>query len=251
MTSIRLLLSAAEYIRLREAYDYADPCCEFEVVQTGGLAQSGQYHGIYARVPRAECGRAINLRRFELICGEVFADGSEALQRGCLTATHEANLQAIALAIVHWKMASQRGRAKGKVENVLGKWQPKTPVVLVKAYDSRCMAGFCIGGVRIPTATAFMRLLFPDEYGIMDSRVSAITNAAAITHLSLTADDYVIDTPKNVTQYGDTYSPFLRAQAKQLNASGTRFRDINAEGRLMKFAFRPCDAEMALWQSAS
>ena len=148
-------------------------------------------------------------------------------------------------------MASQGGLADVKAKNVLGKWQAKTPAVLVKAYDSRCMAGFRIGGVRIPTATAFMRLLFPDEYGIMDSRVGAITNAAAITHLSLRDDGYVIDTPRNVAQYSNAYSPFLRAQVEQLETSGARFCDINAEGRLTEFAFRPCDVEMALWQSAS
>jgi len=74
MARINLLPSPHEYVQLREAYDYADPCCEFEVLQTGGISQPGHYHGIYAREPPDDCGRAINLRRFEGIGSEVFAD---------------------------------------------------------------------------------------------------------------------------------------------------------------------------------
>lgn len=251
MAKVKLALSADEYVLRREAYCYADPCWKFEVVQTGSLAHAGVYHGVYASSPPPGCIGAVNLRRFELICGEVFADGFIALRKGSLTANHAANLQSIALAIVHWKMASQRGRARKAVERVGTKWSSETAQTLLEAYDHCRMGSFRIPGVRIPTATAFMRFLFPDKYGIMDRLVGCWTNSHGITTLKLRSDGYVCDTSSNIEQYEQSYIPFLRSQALELTRAGKQFRDVSACGEKGYFSFRPCDVEMALWQSIS
>jgi hypothetical protein len=149
-------------------------------------------------------------------------------------------------------MASQVGRAKLKVRNVETKWTVGTASRLIQAYDDRNVKGFKIGGVRIPTATAFMRFLFPDLFGIVDSRVASLTNNLQVTRFSLrkhkTNRNYVNDTKENVREYTDAYIPFLRKEAQCLNDFGARFHDVDASGAPLQSVFRPCDIEMALWE---
>ena len=106
---------------------------------------------------------------------------------------------------------------------------------------------FEIGGVRIPTATAFMRFLFPDEYGIMDSRVAKITQHRGITSLDIRKDGYINDTRRNKEQYATTYSPFLKDEARQLKNRGVLFQDVDENGTSIETPFRPCDIEMAIF----
>ena len=109
-----------------------------------------------------------------------------------------------------------------------------------------------IGGVRIPTATAFMRFLFPDLYGMVDSRVAPVTNNLGVTQFSLSKNkskkNYVYDIPKNIRQYTEAYVPFLRKEAQYLNDGGARFRDVDPFGVTVESIFRPCDVAMALWE---
>ncbi len=106
---------------------------------------------------------------------------------------------------------------------------------------------FEIGGIRIPTATAFMRFIFPEEYGIMDSRVVKITQRHGITRLDLRDDEYIKDKDINKKQYINNYNSFLVDEAKQLNNIGTSFEDIDENGAIVRSKYRPCDIEMALF----
>ena len=109
------------------------------------------------------------------------------------------------------------------------------------------MEKFEIGGVRIPTATAFMRFLFPTEYGIMDRRVARITQERCVTTLDIREDGYIKDTRRNKQQYVQSYSPFLRREAGELSDRGILFQDVDEDGRSINSSFRPCDIEMALF----
>lgn len=110
------------------------------------------------------------------------------------------------------------------------------------------MSLFRIGGVRIPTATAFMRFLFPDDFGIMDSRVVGNhTQPNGLTTLSLRSDGYISDTKQNVIKYETEYISFLRSQASYLNSLGVKFQDIDAHGNIFSSKFRSCDIEMGLF----
>jgi hypothetical protein len=144
-------------------------------------------------------------------------------------------------------MASQGGRADWNVANVKNKWRDDTFAQLINAYRKKDLSLFKIGGVRIPTATAFLRFLFPDEYGIMDSRVAKVTQKNGITQLDIRHDGYIIDKKKNEEQYNQRYNPFLVNEACQLNNSGITFQDIDELGNQIDFKFRPCDVEMALF----
>ena len=242
------LLSSEEYVRQREAYGYRDPACQFIICQTGTLSCARSFHGIYPARPPRRCPNAISLRHFEAICQEVFRDVASALDRRALSQAHEDNLVAVSCAIVHWKMASQPGRATRSAENVRTKWNSDTAGRLIEAYLCKSIGGFRIGGVRIPTASAFIRLLYPGEFGILDSRVAKFTEQHAITSLSLRDDGYINDTASNIHQFNEKYLPFLRREAGALNAVGTTYREMAADGTEQRFPFRPCDVEMAIWQ---
>jgi hypothetical protein len=127
------------------------------------------------------------------------------------------------------------------------KWGDDTAKNLINAYRKKKMGLFEIGGVRIPTATAFMRFLFPDEYGIMDSRVARITQQRGITSLNIREDGYIKDTRRNKEQYTESYNAFLVNEAEQLNSHGALFQDIDQDGSSIDSFFRPCDIEMALF----
>jgi len=134
-----------------------------------------------------------------------------------------------------------------KVSNVRNKWGDNTVENIIDAYRRKKLELFEIGGVRIPTATAFMRFLFPEEFGIMDSRVAKITQARGITSLEIRNDGYINDTRRNREQYTESYNRFLQNEATELKNCGVLFQDTDQNGSLIKAPFRPCDIEMALF----
>lgn len=240
------LLTPAQYVAKREAYDYTDLAVTFHITQTGSLPYAGTFHGIFPRsVPRGN-PNGVNLRKFETICQSVFADAAAALTENTLGQAHESNIKSIALAIVHWKMASQGGRANRHMSNVNAKWQPTTPRTLLSAYRSRNLRDFEIDGVRIPTASAFLRFLHPNDFGIVDRRVVTMhTQPAGITTMNLRDDGYINDLNENVIKYSSEYIPFLHRETASL--AGVTFQDYDPDGVPFASAFRPCDIDMALF----
>ena len=242
------LLTSKQYVQLREAYCYNSPNCNFSIIQTGKLKNTGNFLGIFATDVPLHYSNGINLRRFELICQDVFRDCSHATQNNILLPGRLKNLKNISVAIVYWKMSSQGGRAPHKVQNMLNKWTNNTASQLINAYRNRQMSQFRIGGVRIPTASAFMRFLFPNDFGIMDSRVvGKHTQPKSITTLSVRNDGYINDTIQNVRKYNEEYIPFLRSEAKWLNDQNVTFQEVDNLGNVFDFPFRACDIEMALF----
>jgi hypothetical protein len=248
-----MLYAAEQYKTMRERYCYSDRDCNFEIVSTPGLHKRfiRKYVGIFSRTVPQHYPDGINVRQFELIVQEVFTDVNHAESNKSITATHVTNLKEIICAVVHWKMASQGGRADLKTDNVKNKWKDDTVSKIINAYRGKDLALFKIDGIRIPTATAFLRFLFPNEYGIMDSRVVKITQNNNITQLDLRDDGYIIDKKKNIEQYKQKYNPFLVNEARQLNNSGMLFQDVDEQGNPLDSQFRPCDIEMALFQKSN
>jgi len=244
-----MFFTAVQYKKKREAYCYHDHACRFEIAATQSLNGRfvGKHEGIFSRAVLEHYDHGINLRHFELIVQAVFADINHAELNKAITPTHIANLKEIICAVVHWKMASQGGRADLKADNVKDKWKDDTVNAIINAYRRKDLRSFEIGGIRIPTASAFLRFLFPDEYGIMDSRVVKITQRNNITQLDLRADGWIKDINKNREQYNENYNPFLVAEACQLNNCGVLFQDVDEHGNPINFKFRPCDIEMALF----
>lgn len=234
---------------MREEYCYYDRDCRFEILPIAGLHSQfiGKYEGIFPKRVPSHYSHGVNLRRFEMIVQAAFAAASRAESNNTITPTHITNLKEIICTVVHWKMASQGGRADLKADNVKKKWGNDSLNKVINAYRRKDLALFEIGGVRIPTATAFLRFLFPDEYGIMDSRVVKITQKENITRLDLRNDGWIKDNKKNRDQYNQNYIPFLVDEARQLNSCGTRFQDIDEQGNSINSKFRPCDIEMALF----
>ena len=244
-----MLFTELEYKSMREDYCYYDRDCEFQIVEAVGLDDrfTGKFIGIFPKKVPPHYSHGINLRRFETIIQAVFAAANSAESDGNVPAAYVENLKEIACAIVHWKMASQGGRAALKAKNARDKWKDNTAKNLIQAYRKKQMEEFEIGGVRIPTATAFMRFLFPNEYGIMDSRVARITQERGITSLDIRGDGWIKDTRRNKQQYVQSYSPFLLREAGELRDRGILFQDVDEDGRLINSSFRPCDIEMALF----
>ena len=245
----QVLFTPEQYKSMRESYCYCDRDCTFEVCTTPNLNSRfvGKYIGIFSKSVPDHYRLGINLRRFELIIQAVFVDAELSESNGNINIAHIENLKAIICAVVHWKMASQGGRADKNVANVKKKWRDDTFSQLISAYRKKDLALFKIGGVRIPTATAFLRFLFPDECGIMDSRVAKVTQKNGITQLDIRDDGYIIDKKKNEEQYNQKYNPFLVNEALQINCSGITFQDTDEQGEQINFKFRPCDVEMALF----
>ncbi|MGH9494223.1 MAG: hypothetical protein ACRD3B_04435 [Candidatus Sulfotelmatobacter sp.] len=240
------IVGAAEYVQAREAYSYDDVDVIFNISQTGALPHTGSFQGVFSRSVPATHAAGINLRKFEAICEAVFSDAAIAEASRSTTPAHYENVKSVTCAIVHWKMASQGGR--GKVENVQGKWTESTCGQLVRAYQRCSLSEFCIGGVRLPTASAMLRFTHSNEYGIMDRRVVNLhTQPAGITTLNLRRDGYISDTKANVAKYYREYAAFLTAQAKLLAAAGVTFSDFDPAGNPVRVSFRPCDIEMALF----
>jgi len=244
-----LILTDAEYKTMREDYYYHDRNCRFDILATEALDSKcvGKYEGIFPKRVPPHYPRGINLRRFETIVQAVFAAASHAESNKTITATHVMNLKEIICAVVHWKMASQGGRADLKVDNVKKKWANGSEEQVIDAYRRKDLALFEIGGIRIPTATAFLRFLFPNDCGIMDSRVVKITQREGITRLDIREDGWIKDKAQNREQYIKNYNPFLVEEARQLNNRGVLFQDIDEHGNSVNSRFRPCDIEMALF----
>lgn len=241
-------LSHAAYVQAREAYSYVDADVTFNVVQTGTLPHTGIFRGVFPRVVPSIHPNGVNLRKFEAICGTVFSDAATAEDGRGSTPAHRENIKSLTCAIVHWKMASQGGRAPSKVANVQRRWTQLTYGQLIRAYEHCSLSEFRIGGVRIPTASALLRFTQSHEYGIIDSRVVKHTQRAGITTLKTRpSDGYINDTEENVGKYRSEYASFLTEQANLLSAAGVMFSDFDAAGNPIRASFRPCDIEMALF----
>lgn len=249
-TTPRCLLTAGQYVAAREAYHYDDEDCSFVIEPTPGLTCIGSYKGIFARgVPKTH-PNGINLRRFEEIVQQVFRDSQGAQAEEKLMSSHCRNLRSIAGAVVHWKNASQHGRAISRLKIMMDNWRAAQTVQrLLEAHRACGISEFCIPGVAIPTASAFLRFLNPVEYGVMDRIVTMNwTQGRGITHLTLRKDGYILNTSANIRSYHDQYVGFLRTEAEWLNSLGMTFEDISSTGGLIRSQFRACDIEMALWQ---
>ena len=243
------LLTPEKYVEARQVYSYDSENCTFNIGQTGNLQYVGSFKGLFGSIVPKKFLSGINIRRFELICHEQFTDFSNAFRQGIASTIHIENLKSICSAIVYWKMSSQGGRATRSSLNMLAKWSHETETQLVGAFEQKNMSLFKIGGVRIPTATAFMRFLFPEEFGIMDSRVVGnYTQPKGITTLNVRPNDgYIVDIVSNVHKYSTEYIPFLKAEADWLNDKGVTFLDMDPSGNSIKSRFRICDVEMALF----
>jgi hypothetical protein len=243
------LIPITDYIKKREQYNYSDLDVCFCLIQTAELPYIGKFKGIFpAKVPSGY-SQGINLRKFEIICRSVFKDCSEAATKNRWTQSHLENMKNIASAIVHWKMASQGGRSQINVNNVLVQWNDDSHKKLIEAYKAKDLEKFKIGGIRIPTASVFLRFLYPEDFGIIDSRVAGnFTNPHDITSLKLrNPDNYINDTKGNIKEYNEKYIPFLRREADEINSQNATFNDIDENGATIKSRFRPCDVEMALF----
>jgi len=216
-------------------------------VQTGSLPHTGTFQGIFPRIVPGTHPTGVNLRKFEAICETVFSDAATAEAGRCSTPAHRENIKSITSAIVHWKMASQGGRAPSNVANIRSRWTQSTYGQLIYAYQTCSLSDFRIAGVRIPTASAMLRFTHSKDYGIMDSRVAKHTQLAGITTLSIRGDGYINDTNGNVDKYYREYVPFLTAEANSLTAAQVTFSDVDAAGNPLRGSFRPCDIEMALF----
>jgi hypothetical protein len=236
------------YVQAREAYSYLDADASFDIAQTGTLPYVGTFQGVFPRIVPATHTTGINLRKFEIICETVFSDAAAAETSSKSTGAHRANVQSVTCAIVHWKMASQGGRARIKVTNVQSQWTSSTYGQLIRAYLHCSLSEFRIGGILIPTATAMLRFTHASEYGIMDSRVVKRTQSAGITTLSVRKNDgYINNTQENVKKYYAEYASFLNREANALTAAGVTFSDLDSGGNPIQVSFRPCDVEMALF----
>lgn len=244
-----MLYTSEQYKSMRENYCYCDRDCAFELVATDGLDNKfvRKYRGIFPNVVPGQYHEGINLRFFELIIQAVFSDINQADFSNNASQNHIQNLIEILCAIVHWKMASQGGRANLKVNNVKNKWDDNTLSKILTAYRKKDLSLFKIGGVRIPIATAFMRFIFPDQFGIMDSRVIKITQSNNITNLDVRGDGYILDKKKNIEEYNQKYNSFLLSEADQLNVLNVRFQNVDEYSNQISCKFRPCDVEMALF----
>ena len=209
----------------------------------------GIFQGVFPRIVPSTHPNGVNLRKFEAICETVFSDAATAETGHRSTPAHRENVKAVTCAIVHWKMASQGGRAPSKVANVQRRWTQLTYGQLISAYQRCSLSEFRIGGVRIPTASALLRFTHSRQYGIIDSRVVKHTQRAGITTLKTRpSDGYINDTEENVGKYRSEYARFLTEEANLLTAAGVTFSDFDAAGDdPIRVSFRPCDIEMVLF----
>jgi hypothetical protein len=241
------ILTAIEYINKRENYLYDSPETKIEIRRTAWVS-AGVFYGIWSGSPLYG---GISIRKFESIVQSVFFDCAHSEE---ISTDQIENLKKVSSAIVHWKMASQGGRSENTRDNVLKKWTDKTTSKLMCAYRNHSSISmipstgdFEIGGVRIATASAFLRFLFPHKYGIVDSRVAGLrTNPGGFTKFKLREDNYINDVVENCIQYNTIYSKLLIDEANWLNSLPVPFTDadIIAKGPQK---WRPCDVEMALW----
>ncbi len=244
-----MIFTGSEYKSSREKYSYDDPNCCFRISPAGGLKEGlvGAYKGVFSRAIPSNYDCGMTLRRFESVAQAVFSAASNAFKQGSFDSGHESNLKEIVCAIVHWKMASQGGRANLNEINVRKKWSEETAEKLINAYHKKKIELFEIGGIRIPTASAILRFLYPREFGIIDSRTARITQKMKITSLNIREDGYISDTHNNRKEYLDKYVRLLNEEAKELNIAGILFNELDENGKVSSYNFRPCDVEMAMF----
>lgn len=244
------ILTPLQYVANRQGYDYTAPNTAVNILPTPGVAAHASV-GIYPGIPPVG---GISLRQFEAIMQAVYTDCANT-PVAARTPNHINNLQAVSLALVHWKMASQGGRADRAMNNVLAKWNAATVIELLNAFNfhialpaAPSVGLFQIDGVRIATASAFLRFLFSNQYGIVDSRVAGYqTNPTGNTNFALRPDDnYINDTQGNKQEFNQVYVPLLQAEAAWLNGQMVTFIDHDPIA-VGPQHWRPCDVEMALW----
>ena len=73
------LLTPQQYVEYRQNYRYDACLCKFSIEQTGSLQNIGEFSGIFTRQILPSYPKGINIRRFEIICQEVFQDCHSAL----------------------------------------------------------------------------------------------------------------------------------------------------------------------------
>lgn len=240
-----MLIKERDLVNLRESYDYVSDKVNFDIHRTSRIHNVIVVNGIY---PRNATDKGINLRQFEIIVQNVFNDIVESGIKE-ISVDQDYNLKSVIKAIVYWKMSSQGGRANRCVGNVCDKWNDNTSRLLIEGYLERDLSKLKIGGVRIPTASAIMRFLYPNEFGVIDSRVTKnYTEPNGITSLSIRNDGYINDTKGNVEKYYSQYIEYLRGVAMEMNRKGIRFKDIDENGLEIQSEFRVCDVEMALFK---
>lgn len=246
-----MLISVEDYINNRECYSYSDESVSFTLKCVEFLDDNycnQTWNGIYGNTSQTTGSSSVYIQCFSDIVQAVFVSCVMAIENGRFSIDHETNLKEISSAIVHWKMSSQGGRACIRVKGMLSQWNATTSQSLVDGFNKQSIHDFCIGGIRIPTASAFLRFLYPEAWGVIDSRVVKITQRNNITTMSIRNDGYINDTQQNRNKYHNEYSSFLRAEAKMLNALGARYNAIDCEdGNRKQFKFMPADVEMALF----
>jgi hypothetical protein len=246
-------MSCNEYEKSRENYAYSDCGVEVEIRQTGRLPIAGLIRGIFASTVPQGHPNAVNLRRFEKICQCVFRDcydtwETNARKAHALSTDQVLNLKSVSAAIVHWKNSSQGVRAEIWETQLREKWNDRTVVSLLYGYRNRDVKWFTYEhAIGVATASAFLRLLFPETYGIIDRRVAVALQDAGIVSMSLQPNGYIINTDRNVSQYNDVYVRWLQGEARRLNKLGCCFQDHDENGIQRQFPFRACDIEMAIW----
>lgn len=237
-------LNDLKYVGLREIYLYNAVDLELNIKPTENISKIVA-KGIYSGKPDAG---AINLRQFEKIVYSVFDDFSKNYREKSLELVHRENLKETIRAIVYWKMTSQGGRSKRLSKNVIEKWSDITEKMLYTGFVEEDFKSFKIDGVRIPTASAIIRFIYPDKYGIIDSRVVGnYTQKKGITSLKLRDDGYIIDSKENTEKYMTEYIKFLQNTADGLNKQNIKFHDFDEHGESFLSSFRPCDVEMAIF----
>lgn len=232
------------YVSHRQAYHYDAPDCRFTILQTGSLSEIGTFEGIFSCTPETP---GITLGRFEKIVKEVFNDCLSSYQLNANTDDHIENLRSISTAIAHWKNASQGGRGQLRGDDVRNRFDKSTFISLMRKCDpsNLKLKDFMIGGMGVPTASAFLRFLSPDKFGTVDRWVvEKHTNKAQITDFKMSNNGHIYATKANSLEYQTSYVNFLREEADWLNAQGATYLDLTSDGPQ---SFRACDVEMALF----
>ena len=183
-----MLLPIEHYIKNRENYSYNDESVCFTLKCVEFLDEkycNKTWKGIYSNIRESPDSQSITIQCFSDIVQAVFVSCDLATANGRFTNDHESNLKEISSAIVHWKMSSQRGRTNIRVNGMLKKWNAGTCVQLINGFRKQSIHDFCIGGVRIPTASTFLRFIYPESFGIIGSRVVRLTQTNNITTMSI------------------------------------------------------------------
>lgn len=69
-------------------------------------------------------------------------------------------------------MSSQGGRALYWRRYVCDLWKTNNSRLLLEGYLQKDISKFMLAGVGIPTASTIMRFIYPNDFGVIDSRVT-------------------------------------------------------------------------------